>query len=144
MDEDLIPLMDQARRLWKKNHPAFFKSLKREGRLDVALEECAEAALTEYGNLVDSGMHPSEAKEVAWREWIFNPPGSEEDDDDESAPSPQVPNDLMPQATEERDVRPVSTILREGESLQELLERLEQEGNPVVSIRVVNRPALDD
>jgi hypothetical protein len=70
---------DLARSHWKEHRPKLYRNLKKSGDLEKRVENAARLTLDAFNlekdRLVNTGMSPSQASEIAWElvreEWIL-------------------------------------------------------------------------
>lgn len=70
------PLGVRAEAYWKEHRPRYYRSLKKKGELEDALNGALNDTLRAIANLVSRGLQEHEAREAMLYEWLF-PPGEE-------------------------------------------------------------------
>mgnify|MGYP006905507983 CR=1 FL=1 len=84
--------INQADRHWKAHQPQRYKSLKKQGSLQLALKQAAQQTLVEVDQLERNGLSPHEAWEMVREKYLF--PSVESQSQPQTPPGANLSSEL--------------------------------------------------
>lgn len=70
----------QAKAHWKEHQPSRYKTLKKQGALDLAAKKAAEQTFQEVSDLEEAGYPPEDAFQMVRERYLFPPEQSQQEE----------------------------------------------------------------
>jgi uncharacterized protein YhaN len=97
---NLSPEQEKIRQHWQKFRPKMYQGLEKSGKLEAALKNADALTKEAYGQAIEQGLNPDQARELTREQWAYLP-------DEKQMPELGVTNQAL---SEDSDQEPTTAL----------------------------------